>query len=115
MMMKGKLKTHGKSALERSLTFEENEILTKAMGYLKRTLNYEEVEIESLGSGLAHLEKLENENSSTGAPNAGFDQFGYNRAIIEASQPGSPAVCPSLSLSLSLLLSFFQDKNISFC
>ncbi|KAA1070699.1 cytosolic leucyl tRNA synthetase [Puccinia graminis f. sp. tritici] len=91
MMMKGKLKTHGKSALERSLTFEENEILTKAMGYLKRTLNYEEVEIESLGSGLAHLEKLEHEHSSAGTPNAGFGQFGYNRAIIEASQPGSPA------------------------
>ncbi|WAQ91731.1 hypothetical protein PtA15_15A122 [Puccinia triticina] len=84
MMMKGKIKTNGKSALERALTFDEMDVLKRAEGYLRRTLSYDRVEIEWLRDGLSQLEKLEKENS-------GADQLGYNRTIIDASQPGSPA------------------------
>jgi len=84
MMMKGKIKSNGTSALERALTFDEMDVLEKAAGYLRRTLNYERVEIESLAAGMAKVHQQEQGDGSA-------DQLGYNLAIIEASQPGSPA------------------------
>lgn len=84
MMMKGKIKTNGISALERALTFDERETLKRSIGYLKRTLNYESIELESLEDGLQKVTELKQGD-------ANLDQLGYNLSIIESSQPGSPA------------------------
>ncbi|PLW40185.1 hypothetical protein PCASD_12297 [Puccinia coronata f. sp. avenae] len=87
MMMKGKIKANGPSALERALTFDEMDVLQKAAGYLRRTLNYERVEIESLAAGMDKAQQQLAQELKDGT----HDPSGYNLAIIETSQPGSPA------------------------
>ncbi|KAI9626445.1 hypothetical protein H4Q26_017860 [Puccinia striiformis f. sp. tritici PST-130] len=91
MMMKGKIKLNGPSALERSLTFNERDILEKAAGYLRRTLSYEDVEIESMDSGIAQVQQLEENQDKESPSSPSAEMLGYNLAIIQASQPGAPA------------------------
>jgi hypothetical protein len=112
MMMKGKIKANGPSALERALTFDEMDVLQKAAGYLRRTLNYERVEIESLAAGMDKAQQQLAQELKDGT----HDPSGYNLAIIETSQPGSPAVClPSLlpRIHISCADLFFSFPSIT--
>jgi leucyl-tRNA synthetase len=51
-------------------------VLREVLPYLKRTLNLVDVQVLSVEEALAHVE-------------AG--KTGYNRMIVESSEPGSPA------------------------
>lgn len=51
-------------------------MLREVLPYLKRTLNLVDVEIVSCEEALEHV---------------GAGKVGYNRLIIESSEPGSPA------------------------
>jgi len=64
------------TAFKRKLPFVETDVLREVLPYLKRTLNLVDVEVLSAEEALAHAE-------------AG--KAGYNRQIIESSEPGSPA------------------------
>ncbi|EIN05837.1 leucyl-tRNA synthetase [Punctularia strigosozonata HHB-11173 SS5] len=63
-----------KTAFQRSLLFSEIEVLKEILPYLKKSLNLVDVEVLSVEEALQHA----------GEP-------GFNRAIIEASEPGAPA------------------------
>jgi leucyl-tRNA synthetase len=58
------------------LPFVETDVLREVLPYLKRTLNLVDVEVLSVEEALAHAEAR---------------KAGYNRQIIESSEPGSPA------------------------
>jgi len=64
------------TAFKRKLPFIETDVLREVLPYLKRTLNLVHVEVLSVEEALSHAE-------------AG--KAGYNRQIIESSEPGSPA------------------------
>lgn len=64
------------TAFKRTLPFVETDVLREVLPYLKRTLNLVDVQVLSVEEALAHVE-------------AG--KTGYNRMIVESSEPGSPA------------------------
>lgn len=93
MTMKARIRELGATALERALTFDETNVLQRSMGYLKRTLKYEHIELENTSEAIKKAKAFE-DPSQTQNPTKPGAREGYNVAIIEAAEPGSPAVSP---------------------
>lgn len=91
MGMKSRIRELGAMALERALTFDETDVLERSLSYLKRTLKYEKIELESTTEALKKAKAFEDPNY-TPESSKPADREGYNVAIIEAAEPGSPAV-----------------------
>ena len=64
------------AAFKRKLLFSEVDVLNEILGYLKKSLGLVDAEVLTVDEALAR--------SSAG-------QQGYNKMIIESSEPGTPA------------------------
>ncbi|KAH9813625.1 hypothetical protein DFH28DRAFT_1029218 [Melampsora americana] len=89
MIMKTRIRELGASVLERALSFDETDVLQRSLGYLKRTLKYDLIELESTTEAVEKV-KLFEETRTENASKPG-EREGYNLAIIEVAEPGSPA------------------------
>lgn len=81
--LKGYLAQGGTKALNRTLKFDETDILHRALPYFTRTLGYDSLKLETAEEGLAKAKELE----SSASPDPS-----YNVPIIELAEPGSPGV-----------------------
>jgi len=64
------------AAFKRQLLFSEVEVLNEILGYLKKSLGLEDAEVLAVDEALVKAEA---------------DPKGYNKMIIESSEPGTPA------------------------
>lgn len=87
--IKTELAQRGPAAFQRALTFDETDVLQRALPYFKRTLGYDGLELASAADGL----KLAKDLEAKGTPDPNL-----NVAIIEAAQPGAPGVGPPACL-----------------
>lgn len=88
--MKTRIRELGASALERALSFDETDVLQRSLGYLKRTLKYDLIELESTVEAVKKVKLFE--DARTENESKPGEREGYNLAIIEVAEPGSPAV-----------------------
>lgn len=64
------------AAFKRQLLFSEVDVLNEILGYLKKSLSLVDAEVLTVDEALARSEA---------------DSQGYNKMIIESSEPGTPA------------------------
>jgi leucyl-tRNA synthetase len=64
------------AAFKRQLLFSEVGVLNEILGYLKKSLGLEDAEVLTVDEALVKAEA---------------DPRGYNRMIVESSEPGTPA------------------------
>jgi len=64
------------ATFKRQLLFSEEDTLNEILGYLKKSLSLVDAEVLAVDEALAKSEA---------------DPRGYNKMIIESSEPGSPA------------------------
>lgn len=64
------------AAFKRQLLFSEMDVLNEILGYLKKSLGLEDAEVLTVDEALVRVEA---------------DPQGYNKMIIESSEPGTPA------------------------
>lgn len=64
------------AAFKRQLLFSEVDVLNEILGYLKKSLGLEDAEVLTVDEALAKAEA---------------EPQGYNKMIIESSEPGTPA------------------------
>lgn len=64
------------AAFRRQLLFSEVDVLNEILGYLKKSLSLEDAEVLTVDGALVRAE---------------VDPKGYNKMIIESSEPGAPA------------------------
>jgi len=64
------------AAFKRQLLFSEVDVLNEVLGYLKKSLGLVDAEVLAVDKALAR---------------SAADPQGYNKMIIESSEPGTPA------------------------